>query len=151
MHYAGSSLRIRYGLVSAHAVEGRFNCPKTHQYRTAAPCTFPFLPVFRVAAFGGGRPGRSSDSVYFRVKFSPGRFAISRRIVRRGQYNHGDGIPTRVGIPELSSVRAARLVGPTTCFRRNFRKFNLDAGARPVTPSVTIPISLSPALSDGLW
>jgi hypothetical protein len=42
--------------------------------------------------------------------------------------------------------RAARLVGPTTCFRRNFRKFNSDAGARPVTPSATIPISLSPRI-----
>lgn len=89
--------------------------------------SIPFHLVFRAAAFGGGRLGRSSDSVYFRVKFSPGRFAISRRIVQRGQYNHGDGIPTRVGIPELSSVRA-RLVGPT-CFRRNFRKSNSDAGA----------------------
>lgn len=37
--------------------------------------------VFRVVAFGSGRQGSLSDSVYFRVKFSPDRFAISRRIV----------------------------------------------------------------------
>lgn len=40
-------------------------------------------PLFRVAAFGSGRQRRLSDSVYFRVKFSPDRFAISRRIVLR--------------------------------------------------------------------
>lgn len=110
------------------------------------PMSIPFLFIFRAVAFGGGRPGRSSDSVYFRVKFSPGRFAISRRIVRHGQYNYGDGISTRVGIPELSFVRG---LSDRRVFTGIFGN-SIWMPARPVTLSMTIQISSSLALSNEL-
>jgi len=75
------SLYRRNKLVEISDREGNSVASAPSVQASARP--FPFFRVFRAAAFGSGRPGRSSGSVYFRVKFSPGCFAISRRIVPR--------------------------------------------------------------------
>lgn len=56
------------------------------------------------------RQGVRAIQVYFRVKFSPGRFAISRRIVPRTIHSPRRNPAARVGIPELSSEARERFV-----------------------------------------
>lgn len=47
-----------------------------------------------MAAFGSGRKARFTDSLYFRLDFSPDRLAISPSIVPRGQYIYRGERPT---------------------------------------------------------
>lgn len=103
----------------------------------------PFLRVFRTTAFGSGWPRRSSDSVYFRVKFSPGRFAISRRIVPRTIHS-----PRRNPDARRNS-RCYRPPAPRFVDRHVFAGIfgnSIWMPAQPFavcnTPSVTAPVSL---------
>lgn len=103
-----------------------------------------FFRVFRAAAFGSGRPGRSSDSVYFRVKFSPGCFAISRCIVPRTIHSQRRNTGARRNPGAIVCLRA---VCRPSCFRRNFRKFDLDAGVAPLFVTHAALVSLNFTLS----
>lgn len=74
--------------------------------------------LFRVAAFGSGRKARFTDSLYFRLDFSPDRLAISSSIVPGDNtFTARNGLPSFLQPPPPSPVS------------RNFRKFE------PIVPS----------------
>lgn len=113
----------------------RLSAAEKYQGRNGAP----FLRYSEWLHLAAADRGRLSDSVYFRVKFSPDRFAINRRIVHRTIHSlRRTGV--HVGIRRAAPARVlpsaalppplSRRTTDKSYFQRDFRKFDLT-GVEP--------------------